>query len=76
MIIMEKTKMETVKTLLPQFVEHLETDATLITEAIGDVIYIARNNPYDVAMELIKKQFVVIDMQDVDDNNNGITLSV
>jgi hypothetical protein len=73
---MEKDKIVTVKELLPQFVEHLEEEATLVTEAIGDIIYIANNNSYEVAMELIKKQFVVIDLQDVDNNNDGITLSI
>jgi hypothetical protein len=43
----------------------LETEDKLITEAIGDIIVIAKLNDYETAIELIKKQFIVIDKQDI-----------
>lgn len=39
----------------------------LISEAVSDVITIARLNSYDEAMDLISKQFVVIDRQDLEE---------
>jgi hypothetical protein len=50
-----------------EFENKLENEATLITEAISDVITIARQNSYEDAFELIKKQFLVIDRQDLED---------
>ena len=50
-----------------KFEDKLEKDYQLITEAIGDIIYIARNNSYEDAMKLIRTQFVVIDRQDLEE---------
>ena len=55
------------KTEINIFEEQLENDHKLITEAICDVIAIATMNDYDVAMELIRSQFVVIDRQDLEE---------
>ena len=59
------------KTEINKFEEQLENDHKLITEAIGDVIAIATMNEYDVAMELIRTQFVVIDRQDLEEEINA-----
>jgi hypothetical protein len=52
--------------------EDLEKEATLITEAIGDVIAIATMNDYDTAIELIRSQFVVINRIDLSEEENDI----
>ena len=54
-----------VKVMLSEFEQQLEKKATLISEAIGDVIAIANMSDEKNAFELIKNQFVVIDRQDL-----------
>ena len=46
--------------------DSLEKDYQLITEAISDVIFIAKNNDEEIAIKLIKEQFLVIDRQDIE----------
>ena len=48
-----------------QLEAELEDEAKLITEAIGDIITIISMNDEKTAIELIRKQFVVIDKQDI-----------
>lgn len=57
-----------VKAMLPEFENQLEQEATLISEAVADVIIIARLNDEETARKLIRKQFVVINRQDVEGN--------
>ena len=59
----EEGKKQQVKKLIPEFEKNLEIEAELITESVADVIIIARLNREDVARELIRKQFVVIGRQ-------------
>ena len=53
---------------LLELTDGLEEEASLITEAVGDVITIARlNTDEGVAEKLIREQFVVIDRQDLEE---------
>jgi uncharacterized protein (UPF0335 family) len=58
--------------------EDLEKEATLITEAINDVISIANMNDYDTAIKLIRSQFVVINRIDLseEENDTGTILTI
>jgi len=51
---------------LKSFEESLESEAKLITEAIGDVIYIVKNNESNDALSLINKRFLVIAREDIE----------
>ncbi len=53
------------KKQLDVLITDLEKD-TLISEAINDVIIIARLNTNEKAFELIKNQFLVINNQDLE----------
>lgn len=55
----------TEKSSVLQLEKDLEKEASLISEAIEDVITIASMNPPDVARELLKCQFVIINRQDL-----------
>jgi hypothetical protein len=57
-----------VKAMLPEFENQLEKEATLIGEAVADVIIIARLNDEETARKLIREQFVIINRQDVEGN--------
>lgn len=61
-------KSVSIKESLLKFEAELEAKATLITEAVGDVILIASMNNEKTAMELIRTQFIVIDRQDLDED--------
>jgi hypothetical protein len=58
---MEKTTIE----IINELENSLEKEAELISEAINDVMTIAHMNDDETAMELIKRQFVVINRQDI-----------
>ena len=49
------------------FEKKLEKDNGLITEAISDIVIISKLNDEESARELIKKQFLVINRQDMND---------
>jgi hypothetical protein len=51
---------------IEEFETELENYNSLISEAIGDIITIVSFNDRDTAFELIRKQFVVIDRQDLE----------
>lgn len=55
------------KEKIKKFEEDLENHAGLITEAIHDILIIAYLNDEETAFELIKKQFLVINRQDIDE---------
>jgi hypothetical protein len=55
---------ENVADVLSEFENKLEEEATLISEAVQDVITISKMNDEESARELIRKQFVVINRQD------------
>lgn len=57
---------EEIKKIL-EYEKSLESEATLITEAVGDIITIACLNDEITAMELIRSQFLVINRQDLTD---------
>lgn len=61
----EEGKKQQIKKLLPEFENNLEIEATLITEAVADVILIARLNDNETARAEIRRQFVVINRQDI-----------
>ena len=54
-----------IEDVLSELENKLEEEATLISEAVGDIITIATMNDEKSAKELIRKQFVVIDRQDI-----------
>lgn len=58
-----------IKDIITNFENELEKEATLITEAVGDVIGISSLNSEKDAFNLIKTQFVVIDRQDLEPTN-------
>lgn len=49
---------------LTKIEKELEEDATLISEAISDVVTISKMNQEEIAEELIANQFIVINRQD------------
>lgn len=61
----EEGKSQKVQNLLPDFEKKLEDEATLITEAVADVVIIGKGNDEQTAREIIRKQFVVINRQDL-----------
>lgn len=56
---------DNIKTSISNLENKLEYDATLISEAVEDIITIVRMNDDEVSREFIKKQFVVINRQDI-----------
>lgn len=64
---MDKKVIREVRKNIPGFEEYLQARYQLISEAVGDVITIARMNTYEDAVDLISKQFVVIDRQDLEE---------
>lgn len=69
-----KNIQKTIFGTLPKFEKQLEDEAKLITEAVSDVITIATLNDYDAAMKLIKGQFLVIDRQDIEVNEQELNV--
>lgn len=61
-----KLSKEEIKKIL-DYEEALEKEASLITEAVGDVIAISCMNDEATAMDLINSQFLVISRQDLSD---------
>jgi hypothetical protein len=53
--------------MLPKLEKQLEEQATLISEAISDIITIASLNNEETAIKLIREQFLVINREDIDD---------
>lgn len=56
-----------IKTSISNLENKLEYDATLISEAIEDIITIVRMNDDETSREFIRKHFVVINRQDINE---------
>ena len=54
-----------IKNTIEDLEKEFEDEATLITEAISDIITISKLNDEESATKLIRKQFVVIYRQDL-----------
>ncbi len=57
----------TAKPILIEFEKQLEEEATLITEAIADVMIISNLNDEETAKKILRKQFVIINRQDLEE---------
>lgn len=56
-----------IKSQISVLEKHLEDEHGLVSEAIGDIITIARLNDWEAARRLISEQYVVINRQDFDE---------